>query len=330
MATLIDAYGRRINYLRISITDQCNLRCIYCSPLCGKRRLGRVEILSYEEILRVVQAAMVAGITKVRITGGEPLLRKGMVNLCRMLDSLNGLESVTITTNGVFLNELAEPLFASGIRRINVSLDSLKAERFRRITGRNHLADVLAGLERAEEAGLSPIKINTVVMRGINDDEIEDFARLTLSQPYHVRFIELMPTESQSAADHRAQFVPVEEIIGRVQNVGTLALEYADSCGPARLCSLPGAVGKIGFIAPMSWHICGSCNRLRLTADGKLRLCLFSEVEMDIKEPLRSGASLEELAALFRLAAARKPTGNPSKETGTLMQSTRAMRAIGG
>jgi cyclic pyranopterin phosphate synthase len=330
MATLVDAFKRRISYLRISITDHCNLNCIYCNPSDQKQHLARDEILSFEEVRKVVQAGIMAGINKVRITGGEPLLRKGMVNLCQMLGALDGLEGLSITTNGVFLNDFAEPLFAAGIRRINVSLDSLKEYKFRRITGRKHLADVLSGLERSEEAGLSPIKINTVVMRGINDDEIEDFAQLTMSKPYHVRFIELMPTGSQSAADHRAQFVPVEEIISRVQKVGALALEHSDSCGPARICSLPGAVGKIGFIAPMSWHICGSCNRLRLTADGKLRPCLFSQEEVDLSTPLRSGTSLEDLAALFRLAAARKSSGQSHKETDVPRRTGRAMWAIGG
>jgi GTP 3',8-cyclase len=330
MATLIDPHGRRISYLRISITDHCNLNCIYCSPSGRKQQLGHDEILSFEEIQKVVQAGTMAGINKVRITGGEPLLRKGMVNLCQLLGALDGLESFSITTNGVFLKDFAGPLFAAGIRRINVSLDSLKEDKFRRITGRDQLADVLSGLERAEEAGLSPIKINTVVMRGVNEAEIENFARLTLSQPYHVRFIELMPTGSQGAADHRAQFVPVEEIIRRVQKVGKLALERADSCGPARICSLPGAVGKIGFIAPMSWHICGSCNRLRLTADGKLRPCLFSQEEVDLRVALRSGASLEDLAALFRLAVTRKGPGNSHKETDVPRGTGRAMWAIGG
>jgi len=330
MATLVDAYKRRISYLRISITDHCNLNCTYCNPSGQKQHLGRDEILSFEEIRKVVQAGTMAGINKVRITGGEPLLRKGMVNLCQMLGALDGLESLSITTNGVFLNDFAEPLFAAGIRRINVSLDSLKAERFTKITGHPQLANVLSGLERAEEAGLSPLKINTVVMRGVNEAEIEDFAQLTLSKPYHVRFIELMPTGSQSAADHRAQFVPVEEIIRRVQKVGKLALERADSCGPARLCSLPGAVGKIGFIAPMSWHICGSCNRLRLTADGKLRLCIFSNEEVELRAPLRSGASLEDLAALFRLAATRKGPGKSHNEAHMPRRTGRAMWAIGG
>jgi cyclic pyranopterin phosphate synthase len=293
--------------------------------------LGRDEVLSYGEILKVVQAGMAAGITKVRITGGEPLLRKDMVAFCRILGALEGLESLGITTNGVFLNDSAAPLFAAGIRRLNVSLDSLKAERFTRITGRNHLVDVLAGLQRAEESGFSLIKINTVVMRGINDDEIADFARLTLRKPYHVRFIELMPTDGQTVAGYRTRFVPIEEIVRKVQKVGGIALEHADSCGPARLCSLPGAVGKIGFIAPMSWHICKSCNRLRLTADGKLRLCLFSEEAVDLKGPVRSGASLEDLSALFRLAAARKPAGRPFRREARESQRTgRAMWAIGG
>jgi cyclic pyranopterin phosphate synthase len=248
-----------------------------------------------------------------------------------MLSALEGLESLTLTTNGVLLRELARPLRDAGLQRVNVSLDTLRPERFKQITGRSLLSRVLSGIERAEEVGLRPVKINTVVMRGINDNEIEDFARLTLKKSYHIRFIELMPTNGWTLGDHETLFVPVEEIIKMVKRVGELSLEPStNSAGPAKLCTLPGGVGKVGYIAPVSWHFCGSCNRLRLTADGKLRTCLFSEEEIDIKRFLRAGASLEELGNVFRLAAIRKPYGHHLKEIEGQHGFGRVMRAIGG
>jgi cyclic pyranopterin phosphate synthase len=329
MTRLVDGFERRIDYLRISITDHCNLKCSYCTPFGGSSKLSHSEILSYEEIGMLVEAAVQAGISKVRITGGEPLVRRGVVGLCRMLADLDGLESLTLTTNGVLLQELALPLFEAGVRRVNISLDTLRPGRFRKITGHNLLSQALAGIQRAEAVGLYPVKLNTVVMRGINEDEVEDFARLTLEKPYHVRFIELMPTNGSN--HHETLFVPVDEIMKMVKKVGELSLEPAtNSFGPARPCTLPGGVGKVGFIAPLSWHFCGSCNRLRLTADGKLRTCLFSEEEIDIKRSLRAGASIEELANIFRLAATRKPRSHHLEGSTDQDAFGRAMRAIGG
>ncbi len=233
MSTLIDGYYRRIDYLRISITDHCNLSCLYCAPFGGRRKLTHPEILSHEEIVRIVNAAVLAGISKMRITGGEPLMRKGVVELCRMLSGIEGLESLTLTTNGVRLQELALQLHDAGVQRVNVSLDTLRPERFKKITGRNLLSRVLSGIERAEEVGLHPVKINTVVMRGINDDEIEDFARLTLKKSYQVRFIELMPTNGCGSGDYESLFMPVEEIVRVVKRVGELSLEPG--------CRLPGS-----------------------------------------------------------------------------------------
>ena len=331
MASLIDEYGRRIDYLRISITDNCNLNCFYCTPFGGRSHLSHTEILSYEEIVAITQAAVQAGISKVRITGGEPLVRKEMVGLCRMLAGIEGMDSLALTTNGVHLFELAQPLREAGVKRINVSLDTLRPERFKRITGRNLLSRVLDGIKRAEELGLSPVKINMVVMRGINDDEVEDIARLTLEKPYHVRFIELMPTEGWIFGNHESLFLPMEEIVKRVKRIGGLHLEHKkESFGPARLCSVTGGVGKVGFISPVSRHFCGSCNRLRLTADGKLRNCLFSEKEIDIKGPLRAGASTEELTRIFRQAAQTKPRRHALKDNDAHQELGRAMHAIGG
>jgi cyclic pyranopterin phosphate synthase len=294
-------------------------------------KLTHAEILSYEEICRLTKAAVEAGISKVRITGGEPLMRQGVVELCHLLSGIEGLECLTVTTNGVRLRELALPLHDAGVKRVNVSLDTLRPQRFRKITGYDLLSQVLAGISMAEEVGLRPVKINTVVMRGINDDEIENLARFTLEKPYHVRFIELMPTNGCGLGDYESLFMPVEEIVRVVKRVGQLSLEPAvDSPGPARLCSLPGGLGKVGFIAPLSWHFCGSCNRLRLTADGKLRTCLFSEKEIDIKGPLRAGASIAELADIFRLAATKKPHSHRLECTEVDKTLGRDMQAIGG
>jgi len=331
MAKLIDSYDRTIDYLRISITDRCNLDCFYCTPFGGRSRRSHAEILSYEEIIRAAKAAVLAGISKIRITGGEPLQRRGMVRLCRMLADIDGIESLAVTTNGILLKELAGPLFEAGVRRINVSLDTLKPERFKKITGGNLLYRVLEGIEVSENVGLSPIKINTVVMRGINDDEIKDLAELTLEKPYHVRFIELMPTQGHTMENHHSLFLPMGEMIDRVKTLGDLQLETkTESFGPAKLCSFPGAPGKVGFIAPLSSHFCGTCNRLRLTADGKLRTCLFSEKEVDIKGPLRKGGSMEDLALIFKQVIQGKPERHQLNDNLTLNSSGRVMRAIGG
>lgn len=331
MTKLLDPYGRTIDYLRISITDRCNLECFYCTPFGGRSLLSHTEILSYEEIVRAAKAAVFAGISKIRITGGEPLQRRGMVKLCRMLSDIDGIESLAVTTNGILLKELAGPLFEAGVRRINVSLDTLKPKQFKKITGGDLLYRVIEGIEASERIGLNPIKINTVVMRGINDDEIKDLAGLTLKKPYHVRFIELMPTQGHSMEHHHSLFVPIDEVIARVKTMGKLQLEtQSEAFGPAKLCSFPKAPGRIGFIAPMSCHFCRSCNRLRLTADGKIRNCLFSENETDIKKTLRSEASLENLAKIFRYAARSKPRRHHLNDTTSQYSSGPAMRAIGG
>jgi cyclic pyranopterin phosphate synthase len=328
---LVDTFHRKIDYLRISITDHCNLSCRYCSPpFSGRTHQERKEILTYEEIAVLAEAAVAAGIRRIRLTGGEPLIRSEVVELCRMLADLDGLESLALTTNGVRLRPLAGPLFEAGVQRINVSLDTLNRSRFTRITGRDRLDAVLAGIEAAEVAGLAPIKINTVVMRGVNDDEIADLAALTFDKPYHVRFIELMPFQHAHCGDYDRMHMPIGEIIRQIPGINRARVNpILDNPGPARLCALPGTRGKIGFIAPMSWHFCGSCNRLRLTADGKIRNCLFSKDEMNIKRLLRRGVSKKELIEFFTAAARHKPrrhqlNGNRHDETG------RGMYAIGG
>ncbi len=331
MTKLIDPYGRTIDYLRISITDRCDLDCLYCAPLGGRKRRAHAEILSYEEILQITKAAIHSGISKIRITGGEPLHRKGMVRLCRMLADTDGIESLAMTTNGILLKEFAPPLFEAGVRRVNISLDTLKPERFKNITGKDLLSQVLEGVQAAEKVGMNPIKINTVVMRGINDDEIEDLAALTLEKPYHVRFIELMPTQGYTKEKHHALFVPISEMIHRINRIEKLQLIDKDpSFGPAMLYSFPGAPGKVGFIAPMSRHFCKTCNRLRLTADGKLRTCLFSEEEIDIKGLLRQGASMQALSDVIKHAARSKPQQHHLNDIAPKIPSDRTMRAIGG
>ena len=328
---LVDTFQRKIDYLRISITDNCNLKCKYCSPpFSGRTHLHRKEILSYEEITVLAEAAVAAGISWIRLTGGEPLIRKGVVDLCSMLTAINGIECLSLTSNGIRLQTLAKPLAMAGVKRINISLDSLKQDRFAQITGQDRLTKVLAGIKAAEAAGLTPIKLNTVVMRGINDDELADLAALTFNKPYHVRFIELMPFQHAGCGDYDQLHVPIREIIRKIPGIESAKVNpILDNPGPARLCTLPGAKGKIGFIAPMSWHFCGSCNRLRLTADGKIRSCLFSNDEMNIKAPLRRGASKKELIEFFMAAVKHKPRrhqlkGNRQGETG------RGMYAIGG
>lgn len=329
---LIDRFGRRIDYLRISITDHCNLKCGYCMPVfSGRPHLDQVELLSYEELYRLAEAAVSAGISKIRITGGEPLVRKGMVEFCRMLGSLPGLTSLALTTNGVHLAKMAGSLKAAGVRRVNVSLDTLQRKRFEAITGRDKLDAVQRGIREAEAAGLHPVKVNVVVMRGINDDEIANLAALTYERPWHVRFIELMPFQHARFGDHGDLYMPIGAIIKRIPRISMAHLgPVLTAGGPARMCTLPGAKGRIGFIAPMSWHFCGSCNRLRLTADGKVRTCLFAESEIDVKLPLRSGATTHQLTQLWRDAAKAKPRRHHLSRDLRPDLRQRAMHAIGG
>jgi cyclic pyranopterin phosphate synthase len=248
-----------------------------------------------------------------------------------MISGIDGLNCLALTTNGVRLKDLAQPLYQAGVRKINISLDTLNRDRFQQITGKDHLPQVLEGIDQAEKAGFEPIKLNTVVMRGINDDEVADLAAMTYRKPYHVRFIELMPFQNQTAGDFRKLFMPIGDImkhIPRIENaqIGTVN----NSSGPARLCILPGAIGRVGFIAPMSWHFCSTCNRLRLTADGKIRSCLFSSSEIDVKGPLRRGASKNELIDIFKTATENKPRHRCVPVPSIPNDDTRGMYAIGG
>jgi cyclic pyranopterin phosphate synthase len=329
MAPNIDHFNRRITYLRVSITDRCNLRCIYCRPVKDLRLVSHAEILRYEEILEIIEAGTEVGITKVRLTGGEPLVRKNFVHLVESVSKVSGLEDVSITTNGVLLKEQAQEIFQAGIHRINVSLDTLNRRRYLRITGRDCFGDVWEGLKEAEAVGFSPIKVNVVAMRGVNHDELLRFAELSMKRPYHVRFIEYMPVGNDSPWEPE-RYVSSDEIKSKIETLGPLqTIPRSTQDGPARRYRFKSAQGEIGFITAMSRHFCPSCNRLRLTADGRLRPCLFSDDEIDIKGPLRRGCSREDLKALFKEAIARKPKEHHADilKPG---ESMRPMSAIGG
>lgn len=327
MSGLFDSYRRRIDYIRISVTDRCNLKCFYCTD-GSVPHLPRREILSYEEIQRVVQVAAELGVKKVRLTGGEPLARPNLGRLIRLLSPIEGIDDISLTTNGIFLGRYAAELRQAGLKRVNVSLDTLKADRFEAITGRNKLAEVLAGIEAAKKIGLEPVKINMVVLKDINDDELLDFARLTTSHGWHVRFIEYMPLMLATADISR--LVVVQDMVRLIQEtLGELEPCKVDKgAGPARYFRLPGARGTIGFIRPLSECFCSECNRLRLTAEGQLRPCLLSDDEVDLKEALRSGASSSELKRLVKEAVLSKPERH-SLEDGPIY-SKRQMRQIGG
>lgn len=330
--THLDAYNRPISYLRISVTDRCNLRCVYCMPLDGVPLCSHHEILTYEEIGTIARAAAELGISKVRLTGGEPLVRAGIVDLVRMLASIPGIDDLAMTTNGIHLSRHALALAEAGLLRVNVSLDSLRPERFQRITRMGRLEDVLQGMEAARQAGLQPIKINTVVIRGTNDDEVVDFARKTMHEDWNVRFIELMPVGSGVSMEDewREKIVMAQEIGRKVETVlGKLEpAKVSAGNGPARYYRLPGARGTLGFITAVSDHFCYRCNRMRLTADGQLRPCLLSDHEIDLRTPLRQGVGIEEIKTLLLKAVESKPGRHHLAESDG--PEGRAMSQIGG
>lgn len=306
---MLDHYDRDINYLRVSITDRCNLRCTYCRPKEGISLKGHADILRYEEILRVVSQTVKMGLIKVRLTGGEPLVRRGFVEFAGDLKKIKGLQDISLTTNGILLAQYAEDIFRAGITRINISLDSLDKEKYFQITRGGNLDDVFNGIAAAEKAGFAPIKINTVLMKGFNDNEALDFARLAFSKPFQVRFIEIMPV-SEVSAGRSADFLPTRQLletINRRFRLEPLAGKKNKSDGPARLYKMKDGLGEIGFINPVSDHFCSTCNRLRLTADGKLRACLLNDVEIDLREALSRHCDDDELAGLIREAILLKP-----------------------
>ena len=343
----LDSHGRRIDYLRISLTDRCNLRCVYCMPAEGVAWKPHDQMLSLEEIERFAAIAVDEGISKIRLTGGEPLVRHGVVDHVRRLRSLTGLESIALTTNATLLPRFARDLRDAGLERVNISLDSLDPEVYARITRGGRLADALAGIDAAFSAGFDPIKLNVVVVRSLEQDLL-GFANLSLDRPLHVRFIEYMPVGDaeegsgchsdvsgvDAAGWTRDDSVPSDEVIVRIAREGAeaglgelAALERDDApggWGPARYYRFPGALGTIGVISPLSHHFCAECNRLRLTADGRLRPCLFSDEELDVRTVLRSGTD-DDVRALIRQALHDKPESHANR-VGTV----RRMSQIGG
>ena len=318
----LDQFGRTIEYLRISVTDRCNFRCVYCMPLEGLDWLPKADILSYEEITEIVRQLAPMGLRRLRITGGEPTIRPELAKLVRMLKPVDGVEDIALSTNGVKLPAMASALAEAGLDRVNISADSLRPDRISKIARRNLGFEPVTALRSALDAGLDPVKFNVVVMRGINDDEIGDFARLTLDHPVHVRFIELMPVGEMAGLtwDH---VVPSPEVLDRASAV-VGALEAVDGPakgnGPARYHRVAGAPGTIGVISPMSHTYCGTCNRVRLTADGRLRTCLYGDHEINLRDPLRAG---EPMVPLFVRALAEKP-----KEHQLLQMQVGGLRAL--
>jgi cyclic pyranopterin phosphate synthase len=324
-----DHFGRTIEYLRLSITDRCNLRCRYCMPEEGVSELSHGDVLRYEEMLRIVTVACHLGIRKVRVTGGEPLVRRDIVDFISQLAALPEKPEITLTTNGLLLADMAKALKAAGLTRVNISLDTLRPERFEELTRRAGLDRVLAGIEAAEKVGMLPIKLNVIPFADFNADEIVDFARLTLEHPWDVRFIEFMPISAD--LDYASKDgLPIAEVEARLRAFGELeALAHQEASGPALMYRLPGAKGRIGLIPSVSGHFCGSCNRLRVMADGRVRGCLFDNAETDLKTALRDGSDDSVLERILSEAVCAKPEKHQINGQGFATPSRR-MHGIGG
>ena len=324
-----DRAGRSIEYLRISVTDRCNLRCRYCMPPEGVPRRTHDEILRYEEITRIVAAMAPLGLHRVRLTGGEPLVRPELPELVRLIGTVPGVRDIAVTTNGQLLAKYARELWDAGVRRINVSLDTLREDRYAEITRGGSLAPVMEGLRAAEEIGMSPIKVNAVLVRGMNDDEMTDFARLTLRRSFDVRFIEFMPMGDVGLWSPDA-VMREDEVRAAIERIAPL--ERAETPATSRggeAWRLPNALGTLAFISPVSSPFCRSCNRLRLTSDGQLRPCLLSDRTVDLRAVLRSGGSDDDIRAAFRQAARDKPDGHSLGE-GAACHTKTPMTSIGG
>lgn len=330
MNVLNDSIGRKVSYLRISVIDRCNLRCRYCTPEEQFPFLNHQDILRYEEILRIIRALVPVGVDKVRLTGGEPLVRKNLDQLVGWINDIKGIRDISLTTNGVLLTEKGRLLRDAGLTRINISLDTLKQEKFSYITRRDYFPQVMNGIETALSLGFSPVKINVVAMRGFNDDEIIDFVALAEKLPVHVRFIEYMPIGSDSGWQPD-QFMSTDEVRRQIEeHYGPLMpVPAGDFAGPAKVFFLTGGQGRIGFISALSHHFCDRCNRVRITADGRLRPCLLADIEYDIKGQLRSGADDAAIRALFSEALAEKPKSH-GMTCNTVKKCARFMSSIGG
>ena len=326
---LADAFQRPITYLRISVTDRCNLRCVYCMPEAGLPWISKAEILSYEEIAKVVRAAAAIGVRSIRLTGGEPLIRHDLERLVAMIAATPGIGDIALSTNGLLLADQAPALRAAGLDRVNVSLDTLRGDRFATIARRPGLERVLAGIDAAFAAGLGPIKLNCVVMRGGNDDEVSAFAELTRTRAVAVRFIEVMPV-AENVAGHASDYVGAAEILERIAALAALhPVDGPPGNGPARYYAFAGAPGTVGVISPLSHDYCETCNRVRLSADGRLKLCLFGDHFIDFRTPLRNGATEDDLIALFRGSMYVKPERH-HLEVGQTASAMRALSEIGG
>lgn len=323
-----DSYGRRINYLRISLTDACNLRCVYCMPEDMNFR-PRHELMSDEEILFLVKVGASLGVNKVRLTGGEPTIRPNVVEIVRGIAQTPGIKDLAMTTNGLLLPKLAKPLAEAGLKRVNISIDTLNAAKFKQITRWGKLDDVWASIQAAEAAGLTPVKLNSVVVRNFNDGEdMIELARLTLENDWDVRFIEMMPF-GEITDFQQTNVVTYKEMRDRIESVfGPLEEATYDFLDPSRPFRIPGAMGTLGFISSVTEPFCQGCGRVRLTADGKLRLCLLRDDEVDLLTPLRAGASFEEMRVLMREGAFHKPWGH-GLDQGVISEN-RAMNQIGG
>ncbi len=326
--SLTDPFNRRIDYLRISITDRCNLKCVYCMPSKGLHYFGGTEIITDEEIVRVVRIARKYDLRKVRITGGEPLLRKNITNLISEIKK-TGIRDLSLTTNGIRLSGVAEKLKKAGLDRVNISLDTMNAGRYKEMTNGGDISRVWESVHESERVGLSPVKINIVPIRGLNDDEIPAFASLTFEKNCHIRFIEFMPATGDGMW-RKEKCVNAPEILEKIATLGKIErIEYRGN-GPSRNYRIKGAAGVIGIISPLSDHFCGFCNRLRLTSDGKLRPCLFSKKEIDIKSPMRNGAPDKEIERLFLHAVSIKPEKHLLNERMPVSDAIQSMSKIGG
>ena len=327
---LQDQYGRQITYLRISVTDRCNFRCVYCMPVDGVPWQSPAAIMQYEEIAEVVRVAASQGIREVRLTGGEPLVRKDLPELVSLINAIPGIDDISLTTNGILLDKMAEPLARAGLKRVNISLDTLDPQRFTRITRGGSLARFWDALKAAEAAGLFPIKFNVVAMRGVNDDELVDLARLSMAHDWQVRFIEIMPIRNQETwgpgfPSPEDVYLSIQEMLKILEPLGLEPVEHSIGSGPAREYRLRGASGTVGFISPLGEKFCDTCNRLRLTADGFLRPCLLKEIEIPVLPALRAG---EPILPLLLKAVALKPSSHELEEEH--YSTGRCMRQIGG